>query len=89
MAPTDCSRAILSAAYTVKYCLQGLLTATQLVMNSWKQGAFRSRQRAELGIVAKRKGLPTSTIPMMRTRADAPLNPTTSKQLKGYSDKRC
>ena len=28
------------AAYTAKYYLQGLLTATQLVMNLWKQDTF-------------------------------------------------
>ena len=46
-----------------KPSLQGLLTATQFVMNSWEKDAFRSRQRAELGVDTKRKGLSTSTIP--------------------------
>ncbi len=59
-----------------KPSLQGLLTTTQLVMNSWEKDAFRSRQCAELGVDTKRKGPSTSTIPKKRTRADA-----TSKQL--------
>ena len=43
-------------SYTAKPTLQGLLTATQLVMNSWEKDAFRQRQRAELGADTKRKG---------------------------------
>ena len=63
------------AAYTAKPSLQGLLTATQLVMNSWEKDAFRQRQRAELGADTKRKGESTSTIPIKRTRAEAPSIP--------------
>ena len=63
------------AAYTAKPSLQGLLTATQLVMNSWEKDAFRQRQRAELGVDTKRKGESTSTIPIKRTRADPPSIP--------------
>ena len=64
-----------NAAYTAKPTLQGLLTATKLVMNSWKKDAFRQRQRAELGVDTKRKGSSTSTISTKRTRADAPSIP--------------
>ncbi len=63
------------AAYTAKPSLQGLLTAAQLVMNSWEKDAFRQRQRAELGVDTKRKGESTSTIPIKRTRADPPSIP--------------
>ena len=48
------------------------LLCSQLVMNSWEKDACRQRQRAELGVDTKRKGEPTSTIPIKRTRADAP-----------------
>jgi len=61
-------------AYTAKPYLQGLLTATQLVMNSWEKDAFRSRQLVELGVDTKRKGPPNSTIPTKRNRANAPSN---------------
>ena len=47
----------------------------QLVMNSWEKDAFRQRQRAELGADTKRKGESTSTIPIKRTRAEAPSIP--------------
>jgi hypothetical protein len=63
------------AAYTAKPSLQDLLTATQLVMNSWEKDTFRQRQRAELGVDTKRKGPTTLTIPTKRTRADAPSIP--------------
>ena len=49
------------AAYTAKPSLQGLLTAAQLVMNSWEKDAFRQRQRAEL-----------ETIPIKRTTRVSP-----------------
>jgi hypothetical protein len=58
-----------------KPSLQGLLTATQLVMNSWEKDAVRQRQRAELGADSKRKGASTSTIPTKRTRSDNPSVP--------------
>ena len=63
------------AAYTAKPSLQGLLTATQLVMSSWEKDAFRQQERAELCADTKRKGSSTSTIPTKRTRADAPSIP--------------
>ena len=74
------------AVYTTKPSLQGLLTAAQLVMNSWEKDAFRQRQRAELGVNTKRKGPSTSTIPTKRTRADAPSIPdkaTVGKHCQG------
>ena len=49
------------AAHTAAPSLQGLLTVTQLVMNSWEKDAFRSQQRAELGADTKRKGQIAST----------------------------
>ena len=64
------------AAYTAKPSLQGLLTATQLVMNSWEKNAFCQRQPAELGVDTKRRGPSTSTIPTKRAHADAPSIPT-------------
>ena len=56
------------AAIMAKPSLQGLLTAAQLVMNSWEKDAFRSRQCAELGIDTKRKDPSTSTIPTKDAR---------------------
>ena len=63
------------ATYTAKPSLQGLLTATQLVMNSWEKDAFRQRQCAELGVDTKRKGESKSTIFTKRTYTDAPSIP--------------
>ena len=77
------------AAYTAKSTLQGLLTATQLVMNTWEKDAFRSRQRAELGVDTKHKGPPTSTISKKRTRADAPSNPDHLKATVGEHCQSC
>ena len=71
------------AACTTKPTLQGLLTATQFVMNSWEKDAFRSRQRTELGVDTKRKGPPTSTISKKRTRADATSKPDHLKATVG------
>ena len=70
----------MDAAYKAKPTLQGLLTATQLVMNSWEKDAFRSRQRVELGVDTKHKGPPTSTIPKNRTRVELHPTQTTSRQ---------
>ena len=44
-------------------------------MNSWEKDAFRQRQHAELGVDTKRKGESTLTIPIKRTRAEAPSIP--------------
>ena len=81
------------AAYTARPSLQGLLTATQLVMDSWEKDAFRQRQRAELGVDTKRKGPPTSTFPTKCTRADTPsipdnLKATVGKHCQGYGRPR-
>jgi hypothetical protein len=77
------------AAYTAKLSLQGLLTATQLVINSWEKDSFRQRQRAELGVDTKRKGPPTSTISKKRTRTDATSNPDHLKATVGEHCQGC
>ena len=68
------------AAYTAKSTLQGLLTATQLVMNTWEKDAFRSRQRAELGVDTKHKGPPLRQSPRSVPALTLPPTPITSKQ---------